>query len=122
MARWKTSWVVRMGVRLLESGQRIGAEPEPQGFQPDDAGRRDVPQVHVRPQPGDEVRLQRGGRGLEQQAVLAEAGREHVLDQPNRSAPSGRQIPDRPLSLASSVTSDAPAARSSAMYSAQIRG
>ena len=41
---------------------------------------------------------------------------------PNRSAPSGRQIPDRPLSLAYSVTSDAPAARSSAMYSAQILG
>ena len=28
---------------LLENGQRIGAETEPQGFQPDDAGRRDVP-------------------------------------------------------------------------------
>jgi hypothetical protein len=41
---------------------------------------------------------------------------------PNLSAPSGRQIPDRPLSLASRVTRDAPASRSSLMYSAHIRG
>ena len=32
---------------------------------------------------------------------------------PNRSAPSGRQMPDFPLSLASRVTRDAPAPRSS---------
>ena len=36
---------------------------------------------------------------------------------PDRSVPSGRQMPDRPLSLASRVTSQAPAARSSPMQS-----
>ena len=41
---------------------------------------------------------------------------------PDRSVPSGRQMPDFPLSLASRVTSDAPAPRSSLMYSAHALG
>ena len=36
---------------------------------------------------------------------------------PDRRVPSGRQMPDRPLSRASRVTRDAPAARSSPMQS-----
>src|SRR3984957_8488607 len=82
MARWKTSVVVRIGFPSLKSGQRVGPEPEPEGFQPDDALRGDVAEVDVRSDEGDEVGLQ-GRRGcLEEQVLRADAGGQHVLDQP----------------------------------------
>src|SRR5215831_7228269 len=91
MARWKTSAEVRT-VRLpnvvgyskadlLEDGQGVGAQPEPQRLKADDALRGDVAQVHVRADPGDQVGLQGGGGRLEEQAVDADARMQHVLDQ-----------------------------------------
>ena len=65
----------------LESCQRIGAEPEPEGFQSDDASAGMFPRFTSGPSLVTKYACS-GWRGLEQQAVLAHPGGEHVLDQP----------------------------------------
>src|ERR1700722_18392915 len=81
MARGKTSEVVRTGLPLLEGGQRVRAEPQAERLQPDDTGGGDVAKVHVRPDPGDQVGLQRRGGRLDEQLLHSDASRQHVLDQ-----------------------------------------
>src|SRR3984957_19859167 len=82
MARWNTSLVVRIVFFSLERGQRGGAQPQAKRLQPDDALSGDVAEVDVGSDPGDKVRLQGGGRSLEEQAFLADPRHQHVLDQP----------------------------------------
>ena len=114
MARWKTSGVVRIGAR--SKADSVSARSP--------SRRVSSPMTRCA---GTFPRFTSGPSRVTKYACSAVLGAsksrlswvrpdEHVLDQPEPQRAVGLQIPDFPLSLASRVTINAPAARSSSMY------
>src|SRR5689334_8782317 len=89
MARWKTSRCSRTDLGRLEEHQRVRPQTEPQRLQPEEVGGRDVAEVDVRAEQGDEVRLQILGRRLEQQLIRVDTAGEDRLDEPVPEAAVG---------------------------------